>query len=31
MKIKELGLEEDKAKAREYTGINNYADESNWP
>ena len=31
LKIKEMGLDEDKAKAREYTGLNNYQDETNWP
>ena len=31
MKIKESGLEEDKAKAWEFTSGNNYNDETNWP
>ena len=26
-----MGLDEDKAKAWEYTGLNNYQDETNWP
>jgi len=31
MKIKELGLEEDKQKAKEYTSSSSYNDENAWP